>query len=60
MYAIIQSINVNNANKFDIIKGERAPAGYPVGYEGRDWFKTKFTNLTIEEARLILETLNKQ
>ncbi len=61
MYAIIQSGNVSpfNPNKFEIIRGDRADGGYPVGYEGKDWHRTEHVKLTIEQARLILKTLDK-
>lgn len=61
-YSIIQTNSATYANNFkatfEIIRGQRAGGGYPMGFEGKDWFRTEHQNLTIEKAREILEELN--
>lgn len=61
-YTMIQSNSASRVNnfdvRFDIIKGDRAPAGYPVGYEGKDWFRTEYVDLHRGDAIDLLSRLN--
>lgn len=61
-YAIIQTgpsfvSGKSNETRFSVIWGERAPGGYPVGFEGIDWGYSHVKNVTLEHARKILAML---
>jgi len=61
-YTLIQSSSANQSNRFnvrfDIIQGDRSPAGYPVGYEGKDWHRTEYVDLHRGDAIDLLSRLN--
>lgn len=61
-YAILQEPNSTaRTSEFAVIWGAVAPAGYPIGYEGKDWgfLNAEYRHITIEKAREVLAELVK-
>ena len=63
-YSILQASSSPRSNRFAIINGTMSPAGYPVGYQGKDWDylehegRRVLNDLLINDAREICDKLN--